>query len=433
MRCAWLAAGRCRWAVPVVVGILLATSAVHAQRKRDNDEFTTPPLSPSDRNRLQKLREGQPPADEDKGVLDRAAKFFVYRLTDSKHQFPPAGASSKQGMHELIQEVFQFLPDLKKFSSDPTKAENQQKYVKAFSSHVAEYVLKLLDSSDMIARVNGVILLARLGESGQEELADSMCKIIADKNQGDAIKYWALRGLRNVFDNPREDAFKGDTGEERLVHCLRTLADFLNRKPPTATATESEREAFQYVRREAVRALAAARVPVIEKRRTKVAIPALALLRVADGAGLEPPPSLTERVEAAVGLCRLRTKNANRYQPEVAAYYVGRVVVDFATQYDRDRGSPHTVDYKYYAFLLDDGLTELKNQTGGKIPSVNEMISKAQPVLRGIKTDGAPAQLPLKDWLDSKSQAGQELFKGDPETALKQSVIKEAAPPAPAK
>jgi hypothetical protein len=368
----------------------------------------------------------------DTDVFDRAARFFVYRLTDPKHQFPPPGASSKQNMYELIQEFFQFLPDLKKLSSDPTKADNQRKYIKEFSTRIGGYVLKLLDSPDMIARVNGVILLSRLGESGQEELADTMCKIIEDKNQGDAVKLYALRGLRNVFDNPLEDAFKGDAGEERQLHCLRTLIDFLNRKP-AAGATEEEQAGFQYVRREAVRALGAARVPVIEKRRVKVSIPALSLLRVAAAAGLEPPPSLTERVEAAVGLCRLRTKNANRYQPAVAAYYIGRVVVDVATQYDKDRGNPPTLDYKHYASTLDEALVELKSLAGGKVKYVDDMIARARPVLKGILTDGAPAQLPLKDWLDNNSWDGKELFTGDAETSIKGSVLKEAAPPAPAK
>jgi hypothetical protein len=413
--------------------MLLTTAPAHAQRKRGNGDFAATPLSPQERTRLQQLREGHAPAEADKDVLDHAAKFFVYRLTDPKHQFPPVG--SKLGMHELIQEVFQHFPDFKKLSSDPTKADNQQKFIKEFSNRLADYVLKLLDSPDMIARVNGVILLSRLGESGQEELADRMCKVIEDKNQGDAVKLYAVRGLRNLFDNPREDAFKGDAGEERLVRCLRTLTSFLNRKPANGM-TEPEREAFEYVRREAVRALGASRVPVVEKRRFKVSVPSLDLVRVAGGAGPEPAPSLTERIEAAAGLCRMRTKNANRYQVEVPAYYVGRVVVDFATQYDKDRSAAPTLDYKYYAFILDEALVELQNQTGGKSPYVKEMIDKARPVLRGIATDGAPAQLPLKDWLDtdtSRQWGDKELFQGDPDTAPKRTVLKEAEPPAPAK
>ncbi len=434
MRCARLAAGRYRWVAPVVVGILLAAAPAYAQQKRDNGEFTTPPLLGTDRERLQKLREGQPLGEADKEVLDRAAKYFVYRLTDRKHQFPPPGAGSKQGMYELIQELFQHFPDLKKTSTNSTKAQNQQQYVKEFSNRLAAYVLKLLGSSDMIARVNGVILLARLGETGQEDLVDPMCKIIEDKNQGDAVKLHALRGLRNLFDNRHEDAFRGDAGEDRLVHCLRTLTDFLNRQPAKGTtATEAQREAFQYVRREAVRALGAARVPVIVKKRVKVSIPALQLLRVAAGAGLEPPPSLTEQVEAAAGLCRMQLKNVDKYQPEVAAYAIGRVVVDFATQYDKDRSSQPALEYKYYAFLLDGALTELQTQTGSKIRFVNDMITKARPVLKAILTDGAPAQLPLKEWLDNNSWEGKELFKGDAETALKGSVLKATAPPAPAK
>ncbi len=433
MRCARLAAG-C-WVALVAAGMLLAAAPAHAQRKRENGDFAATPLSAGERTRLQQLRDGQAPAETDKEVLDHAAKFFVYRLTDPKHQFPPVGAGPKSGMHELVQEVFQHFPDFKKLSTDPTKADNQQKFIKEFSNRLADYVLKLLDNPVMIARVNGVILLARLGESGQEELAEPMCKIIEDKNQGDAVKLHALRGLRNLFDNARDDAFRSDAGEERLVRCLRTLTTFLGRKPADGL-TEPEREAFQYVRREAVRALGSSRVPVVEKRRFKVSIPSLDLLRVAAGAGLEPPPSLTERVEAAAGLCRMRTKNANRYQPEVPAYYIGRAVVDFATQYDKDRSGTPTLDYKYYAFVLDEALVAMKNQTGGKSPYVNEMIDKARPVLRGILTDGAPAQLPLKDWLDSdqsRQWGDKELFQGDPDTAPKRAVLKEAEPPAPAK
>lgn len=438
MRCARLAAGTCRWVVPVLAGVLVTVTPVSAQRKRDNGDFTATPLSGTEQTRLQQLRDGQALQNpKDQEVLDHAAKFYVFRLTEPKYQFPPSGGSGpKPGMHEAVQEVFKHFPDFKKLSSDPTKADNQQKYIKEFSNRLAAYVLKILDSPAMIARVNGVILLSRLGESGQEELADPMCQIIEDKNQGDAVKLYALRGLRNLFDNARDDAFRGDAGEERLVRCLKTLTNFLGRKPADGL-TEPEREAFEYVRREAVRALGASRVPVVEKRRFKVSVPSLDLVRVAAGVGLEPPPSLSERVEAAAGLARMRTKNANKYQPEVPAYYVGRVVVDFATQYDKDRSGTPSLDYKYYAFILDEALVEMKNQTGGKSPYVNAMIDKARPVLRGILTDGAPAQLPLKDWLDadqSRQWGDKELFQGDPDTAPKRAaVLKEGEPPAPPK
>src|SRR5262249_11031349 len=51
----------------------------------------------------------------------------------------------------------------------------------------------------------------------------------------------------------------------------------------------------------------------------------------------DPPPSLSERVEAAIGLCQLKDPDRDAdYDPSVAVYAVGLCFLDFVSEYKKD-------------------------------------------------------------------------------------------------
>src|SRR5207245_3342915 len=133
------------------------------------------------------------------------------------------------------------------------------------------------------------LILARLGETGQEEFADPLAKVVEDKDQLDAVKLFALRGLKELFD--AVEKFKDPEREARAVQAVIAFI----RRPLTGTNSAEEVGAFHYVRREAAAALARCRLPAVELNKKVVGQPALELLHVLSRDGLDPRPVLGER------------------------------------------------------------------------------------------------------------------------------------------
>ena len=60
------------------------------------------------------------------------------------------------------------------------------------------------------------------------------------------------------------------------------------------------------------------------------------LLRVLIKKGMEPEPSLSEKLEAAIGVCNLKIDNASPYQPEMGVYLVARFLDEYIRTYAGD-------------------------------------------------------------------------------------------------
>ena len=433
MRCNLVMSSGCHWLFPVALGFLLFPENAPAQRKAgDGDAHKiVEELKPDQKNRLISWSNGRnainPKDEKDLDVLEKGAKYYAYRLTNPQYHFQKFGETG-QSINDLVQETLKLIPDVKKPPSKKETADNQLLFAKEFGKRLVKYLLEVLDNPKMIARVNAARILAKLGETGQEELADSFCQVIEDKNQFDGVKLYALMGLKNLFIalpegfNPRNEK-----AEERELHSIKTLIDFIHRKPGyDDKASEEEKEAFRYVRREAIRALGRAHKPLVIRMRVTEARPALELLKIVVKDGLEPEPSIIEQVEAAVGICQLKTKNVDKYQADYAAYFIGRLAVDLAARFEQERGGQESkIDYKYYGFLFKEALATWKTEVDGKIPYLNDMIAKATPVMNNLAQGGARADhLNLSQWLDQKKPESKELYKNDPQAVVK--------PPAPA-
>src|SRR5262249_30805124 len=159
-----------------------------------------------------------PLGEADKGLLDRAAKHFVYRLTQPKYQFHQFGATEARGVNDLVHEAIQqiAIPDPKK---SPNQFQNQQVYIREFGTRLVAAIQEVLKGGKPIARVNVARILAKLGETSQEALAKPMCDILEDKDQLDAVKFYVLMGLKNVFkSNP--EGIKDEDLKVRTIEVL---------------------------------------------------------------------------------------------------------------------------------------------------------------------------------------------------------------------
>jgi hypothetical protein len=414
-------------------------SPARAQEDSGDLRLDAPKLDGADLSALTALREGRSSVTEsDRPLLDKAARWFVYRLTwieyqEKKYQEGVSLSSDAMSMNQLIQQAYQFIPVPD--SRRRTELNPQQlRYIQEFSRPLVVHIKKVLQNPKPIARINAAMILARLGEAGPETLADAYREILADKNQIDAVKFHAVAGLRNLFRTAtfQEDGFKS---KEREAACVLALCDFLNRKPKfSADTTPEEVEGFRYVRREAIRALGWCRLPaVLTNNKEVIRRPALELLRVVRKDGCTPDVSLSEQIEAVFALSQLQTKlfpDSKFYAPyaaDYAVYHVGQFIVEFAARYAERSRTPQTTPWKLQAARLtqalrlwqDDLLNYKYKFTADRAKYVADLLVPCLRILEQIQQDSPADPNRLRDFLQRNPPKENELFTGVAETAIK--------------
>ena len=416
---------RVPFARPLLACCLLALLVVPvgAQVRRESSDvrLVAPKIDDADRKAFQALHDGKQAVDEaGKKVLEKEARWLVYRLTYEEYQFKKLldSPSDSITMKTLVDDAFKHIPVPEPSGKKPLKPE-QQAFIREFAKPLIAAIKEVLDRHVPIAQVNAGIILARLGETGVEEVADAMCEVIEDKEQKyeDYVKLYALMGLKNVFKG------EGIKDEKRLTTCIKDLVAFLSRKPsfdPNKTPVE-EIEAFRYIRREAVRALGQSHVPALGRPKTPEVRPALDVLKFMRNEGVAPDPSLSEKVEAAIALCQMRNKlgDSYKYQPDYAAKYVAHLIVEFASEYDARRGQTSGVDWKNTALRLADALATLVADSGEKSKYMTTLTGKCTGILNSIQAGNRANQVGLDDWLKSTNIDAKELFKGMTDSAVK--------------
>jgi hypothetical protein len=222
-------------------------------------------------------------------------------------------------------------------------------------------------------------------------------------------------GLVGFMD--KSDLAKDKQKRQQLANRLNPLINYI--LVPPYLASKAERDGYRFIRAEAIRALGQIALPFVpetpgvqDKKKGKVLAPvAYALMRVlVDGDdGLYPPPSLIEKVEAALGLCRINAnakveeegKNPSRYNDEISVVLVGDALVHFIKQYQNDPGAsplakasakiPPMLPWKIYSKLLLRGLDEFsKNLASAKAKqNLAKIVDNVKPDLEKIAAPGA--------------------------------------------
>src|SRR5262249_37517868 len=157
---------------------------------------------------------------------------------------------------------------------------------------------------------------------------------------------------------------------------VEALLKFLNRK------WDGDPVVAQFIRREAIQTLGATRVPMmnVPKGGKVVAPVAYTLARFLSPGkdGPYPPPSLSEKCEAAIGILQLDTRGLEGYNVEPALYLAGQFLLEFTTEYIKDyahfggklalkkekdkveRKAPPVLPWKFMGERLAKGLEWLK-------------------------------------------------------------------------
>jgi hypothetical protein len=391
------------------------------------------------------MKEGRGTASKDE--LDLIAQWLVFRMTypkaygekDPADATPNANGVVIMPLTDLVRAAQAYIPD---YPKTPQRFnEVQLQYRQEFNKRMVANLSEVLLHKVPIVRVNAARLLSHLARSGWEELADVYVALLEknDERCGDEIKYFALQGLKTLLairpvpDKPTETVI---TDKARFRKTIAALVKFIERKPAhTADTPAEEIEGFRYVRREAIRALAAARNAVVRNNNVVESIPALVLLRVAVRDGFTPEPNLSERVEAVVGFCQMETDND--LEVDFAVYQVGQFIQDLAA-YRKNGQEAVSLPWHIAGAKLQVALEAWKKDVAA-LPKarlgvrVGEMAERAIPdVLKELES-GTPNNVnpdPLKTWLQANKPKGDLLVRGVSTSKIQPGRTPDFAPPA---
>lgn len=330
----------------------------------------------------------------DEKVVRLAAEYYVYRVTLSRY--------NDQGVFPKYTKEFENL--VRDITAETVNKKNQ-KFAEAFARQLVECFKEVFKQDPLKHRVgvtNAAVMLPHLGKLPEPAVGDFFLSLVKGK-QHNLVRLYAFKGLVEYYQKypPKITPFVED--KVRLFEAARInpVIEFLNAPSGLSPkAAPEEIEAFRYVRREAIRALAQIRLPAIPllpgyDGRVEAPV-AHALLRVlSDGnTTLDPPPSFQEKYEAALGICQLDAKGMPRYKAEVAATLVAKFVYDFSVTYRLDRekfadivGSkkflrPPMVPWRQFSERLQGQASNPKDETGLKKFTTN--LVKGSPAAKTI-------------------------------------------------
>lgn len=401
----------------VLMGLMVAGAAAQPGAAKRLDAVR---LDGGENSAFNALRDGRTDVKgENKALLEKAARWYVNRLTHVEVQTrSQEGTAAVDTMSDVVTQAMRQIPDLKRLPKASAQSDRQRRFVQEFSKPLVTAIEEVLQHPQWIARINAARILARLGESGLEELTDPLAKAVSDKQQIDGVKLYAAKGLKEVFESVPQ--FKDPAREAQGVQAL---VAFIQRPPNWSTGPSAEQEAaaFHYIRRAAIEALAASRVPAIVLDKKVTGRPAFDLLRIVAREEIKPVPTLSEQVEAAIGLMQMQSKRYDNYQPDYAAFHLGYFLVDYVGKYNEDRQKESTIrsePWKIQSARMQQALQQMLAENK-KSPYVIEFCPKADGYLKQVER-GEPVQIKnLRDWLQQKPPKATSLFKDDDKTVVK--------------
>ena len=362
--------------------------------------------------------------EENKAILDQAAIWYAYRLTQDIYQDT---ANTSKTMHELVKQAFGQILD----RTDPRKqlTQAQQTFKDEFEKRFIARLSEVTCNRRDIARLNAAMILARIAATNQEDAVDVLLEIIQDPGENDGVRLYAFRGIKEFLLIGRANDSSAFTNKDREARCVRVLLDYLARRPEKLSGGKRELAALSYVRREAVAALGLTRLPAASTTEKKVTtiqrMTAFGLLRVMRKDGIVPEPSIAEQVEAAIGVCQLRSKLCDEYQVDYAADQIGRFLVEFLSSYNGEKDKEvKTEPWKIHAARLIQALDELKTDTERSNFKVYmaKFVSQAQSPLNDILGGkNTPNPTELGTWLDNNKPTSTSLFKDRPDIVIKET------------
>jgi hypothetical protein len=364
------------------------------------------------------INNGKKPDGKDMRVIKLASQWHVFRVTWVSIQ-KPAKKTQTSPLQQVHNELHSTLLN--------SGRKANPKFMELFTREMVQRAKEVFAQGNLQGQVNAALMLPRIAQAGRPELIDDMLDILTKTGNEEAakdevftdgakgaIKLYAIKALKELFEkgyavpaNPADIKIR----QERFAKTYKALRPYFDPKPPVgANATRAERREIynvaRFFRREAIRVLGQMRQPavVMDSKAAKVEDPiAYQLARVLSDKAMVPSPSLSEQLEAAVGLCQMRTEPGSLYQHDLALYLVCRFVqTKLAVEYNADwennanigvragGGKGAATDnkvrsepWKLHAVRLENALEELEKATA-KEPKVKGNLQQILPKMRAI-------------------------------------------------
>lgn len=373
-------------------------------------------LSPPEFYRYRDLLHGRRPLQDadtaetkhNRAIMQKAARWYVYRLTWPDYQ----NGRGELGMSDVVQDACRQFPLAS--ARRPLTAE-QVLFQQHFGAELRERLQDVLRDRQPIVRINAARIVAHLAAAGQIPAGELLLTMIQDARESDAVRLYAFRGLKDLFDLAAPDA-QAAAVEKLRQAAVPVLLDYVRRPAPLAAgAPADEIDGYRYVRREAVRAVIAAR-PADPRANDKLDRASVAVLVGLLGKdSYRPGPSLSEQLEAAVALCALQPTSYEPAELELAAHQAAGFVVELARHVQLAAGdrSPAHLPWKTAAVRLSVALAALHERFAATplADKTAPLVDEAQVVLTQIEKGEAPLPAELSRWLQQHPPPPSDLSR----------------------
>jgi hypothetical protein len=387
------------------------------------------------------LRSEAKSTKEDSKTAEAAARYFIWRITAKSLKEDPPKIQS----------------DFATAINNVDSARCDEKFFPVYGAALADAMEQVFQREllgDPLTVVNASMMLPTLAKLKWElkvpfpaetivlrhpAVVDLLLKLLEDPKKHTVVHLYALKALKECmpvriqpeekFDDRKVNA---KTKEKFIldVKCVNALVKFIEH--PINASNPDDLAVARYLRREAITALAQGGTPAVwytSKKKLAEGPIAPTLLRVLKPNGLQPPASLEEKIEAAVGLCNMKYPNTPDYQPDLAVDLVGKTLVEFTNEYNRDwdrfagaglggkTKSLPRIPWKGAAKRFKEGLKELTAGVAaqGKGPDAKGLELRAVPVLDAIAQYGqASKQAELVNFVNNNKPPVNNIWKGVP-------------------
>ena len=349
------------------------------------------PNRPGDTTSLEKMRAGTVSYASDvakhERLINDLARWLAHRLVHP----PFNGKEADKKAGPFPEDIETLTAEVNRWCTwpNPNAPPNamQVEFAKALGKELSTKIMEVYDQTDnRLVRVNAARMLSVIGRLPYEGLADVYLKMIRDKSYPDEIKLFAFQGLRSLLSitDPITPTKHFITSNEKLAEIAKELENYITFKSP-ANLSPDQARVIQYIRREAVRALAQFKVGVVRQQQVALAKPVVTLLRVATNdryvpAGDQALPGygfhIMEQIDAVIGITSMvPDKSLNM---DVVAWMLNDAMDDISkfqakdrSDFQKDMRNKPLVPWKVTAVRLLDGYGLLKKNLAGLPPRLN--------------------------------------------------------------
>jgi hypothetical protein len=332
--------------IPVVIGLFVAGIAVA--------DVPKPPDPGRSKNFVYSMRSGSIRVKDDPTVnrehLKKVAQWLAFTICQPPYngevpaeKLPPGIDRTMDGLLRVEMGSFVDLPISGGNLGKPS--QEQLEYSDEFGKAIADAAKVVLDNSGKpIERINAVRLMSIAARIPAPSLADPFIAIVKNDKISDAEKLYAFQGLKNLLEQSdindvTRPIFPGSAGTSKLGEIGIALNDYVMQK--RTPKDDKERHVIEFVRRDAVAALARFKDGVLRKpTRDVIFRPAWALARVMESdPSVSPPFTAQERAEASIGFCQMKIDTEMNL--DLAAYTLAKMLVLYArdANLDNERAS----------------------------------------------------------------------------------------------